>query len=379
MWMIKGKSGLFKACADANEIETVRDLAPHYADAKDDDTGSTALMFASEHQNGEAVEILLAAGSLVNLVDHEDQTALQKAVARPIGATDTWQPEVAAQIVKALIAGGADVPAAHRAHGAFGKCEPALAIAAATTRSALVVQALLDGGADPNQSIPDGEAGCVTALYCALDTRMAPTNVAQGPDKEVVQTLLAGGADPLNVGVERRGGPLDALVLAQRRANGVGGPGCLESAAASWQQVTTLLEQAVADATAAKKEAMRLRNLGLSTSPAGSFNFGRAGADTMSAHALVDRLTSAAAGRYEHKLAAEQLRKLAMSGDSFRDELLDANAADALIAVLVSPAASAFARANAAGAIGWLARGHAGHLWHFRVGGRRGGGGVDAL
>ena len=121
MWFLRGQSGLFTAAADKSQIQIVRDGAPHFFEAKDDD-GKTALMIAAENQNAEAVDILIAAGTDVNLQDHEDQTALQKAVVRPTGgAEDSWQPEVAVQIVKSLVAAGADVHATHQPHGAFGK------------------------------------------------------------------------------------------------------------------------------------------------------------------------------------------------------------------------------------------------------------------
>ncbi len=181
--------------------------------AREKTNGQTALMFAAWEDRGDAIRVLIARGahaglsSFVALLDEPmfDDDGLP--VARKKGAQSGGSSVMGGMTallfaardgnpdaVKALIESGVDV---NQVSGGDGSSAINIAIA---NGHYTVGKYLLDHGADPNLQNLDG----LTPLYATVNMRYAPVSWAPNPrtdqesvsSTELLQALLEGGANP---------------------------------------------------------------------------------------------------------------------------------------------------------------------------------------
>jgi ankyrin repeat protein len=199
--------------AKAGDMPLVRKLIKEHADvnaAAND--GSSALLWAAFHSDGEMTKALLAAGAAVDAANHYGVTPLLQAsrngdieVIRALldaGAQPTrWHPEGETPLMAASRTGRVDAVKLLLSSGSFVNAtdpfqeETALMWASAEGHLE-VVKALLAAGADPNlkahvsliteRKNADHPSGGFTALMFAV----------RNGQTEVARALIAGGADP---------------------------------------------------------------------------------------------------------------------------------------------------------------------------------------
>ena len=164
-----------------------------------DASGSTALHYAAERGNAALVAVLCERDAVVDAVDHDGHTALDRAL-----HAGPWKTEPATEVVALLRRHGATVDfwtlaalgdrpglVAMLESGPIGVDDrnadgrTALYHAAHNNHLAAVT-ALLDAGADPNRACADGQ----TALYTACLHMLS-----QECDVGIVQRLVAHGAE----------------------------------------------------------------------------------------------------------------------------------------------------------------------------------------
>jgi ankyrin repeat protein len=181
--------------------------------AREKTNGQTALMFAAWENRAEVIRLLLERGahpglsSFVNLLDEprfdDDGLPVPKRKGEQSGGSSVMGGMTALlfaardgelDAVKALVESGADV---NQVSGGDGSSPINIAIA---NGHYTVGKYLLDHGADPNLANLDG----LTPLYATVNMRFAPVSWAPNPrtdqesvgSTEILQALLEGGANP---------------------------------------------------------------------------------------------------------------------------------------------------------------------------------------